>query len=102
MNDMAKVTWSAAGQSVELPEGYRFEGDAVRISREGDRIVLAPLDPVGDASIDDEGTDSETGLPVAELRRLIDEGLEGPDEVWDSEDITRRGRERLAARETLA
>ena len=70
MNDMAKVTWSAAGQSVELPEGYRFEGDAVRISREGDRIVLAPLDPVGDASIDDEGTDSETGLPVAELRRL--------------------------------
>lgn len=88
MNDMAKVIRTGSGQSVELPEGYRFDADEVRIHREGERIVLEPAD---------SAIDPETGLTIARLRELIQEGIDsGPPEPWDADEIKRLGRERLA------
>lgn len=78
MNDMAKVVHSVTGQSVELPEGFRFDAAEVRISREGHRVVLESVD---------FAIDAETGLTITALRALIDEGDEGPDELWDAEAI---------------
>lgn len=89
MNDMARIITTAAGQAVELPEGYRFDGAEVRVWRDGDRVVLEAAGEV----------DVETGLPVDRLRQLIEEGLaSGPGEPWDAEAIKRAGRAALAER----
>lgn len=42
MGDMAKVFWSGRSQAVRLPKEYRFEGDEVRIRREGRKVILEP------------------------------------------------------------
>lgn len=42
--DRAKVFWSGRSQAVRLPKAFRFDTDEVRIRREGDRIVLEPLE----------------------------------------------------------
>lgn len=39
----AKIFWSGRSQAVRLPKEFRFEGDEVLISREGDSIILEPL-----------------------------------------------------------
>ena len=44
MNDMAKIFWSGRSQAVRLPKEYRFEGTEVRISRDGDRVILQAND----------------------------------------------------------
>lgn len=92
MNDMARVIRSGEGQTVELPEGYRFDGAAVRISREGDRIVL---EPVVDEPYDEHAIDEATGLSIVDLDRLVAEGLRGPDEPWDVEQLKRDFRDRF-------
>jgi virulence-associated protein VagC len=92
MNDMARVEWAGDEQVVRLPAGYRVDAAEVRVTRDGNRIVLeAPDGPI----------DSATGLPMVTLLRLLDEGLEGEDEPFDADDIKRRGRERLAARSAV-
>ncbi|MBB4153823.1 virulence-associated protein VagC [Sphingomonas jinjuensis] len=84
MNDMAKVIRSGGGQSVELPEGYRFEGEEVRIHREGERIVLEPADLE---------LDPETGLTIRELRALVTEAEdESGDAEWDTQTMLREFR----------
>ncbi|MHA6723248.1 hypothetical protein [Sphingomonas sp. RS2018] len=89
MNAIVKITRTAEGQSLVLPEGLGFEGNAVRVIRNGDHIVLEDPDAI----------DDETGLPMQRLRELIQEGLDsGPSEVWDVDEIKRLGRERLAQR----
>ena len=85
MNDMAKVVHSVTGQSVELPEGFRFDSAEVRISREGNRVVLESVD---------DAIDAETGLTIAALRALIDEGDEGEAVPWDVEEIKHEARAR--------
>jgi antitoxin VapB len=40
----AKLFWTGRSQAVRLPKEFRFEGDTVRIRREGRRIVLEPID----------------------------------------------------------
>ncbi len=47
MNDTAKLFWTGRSQAVRLPKEYRFEGKEVRIHREGDRVVLEPVDEDG-------------------------------------------------------
>lgn len=50
MNDLsnmpktAKVFWSGRSQAVRLPKEFRFDGDEVRIRREGSRVILEPKD----------------------------------------------------------
>lgn len=39
----AKLFRNGRSQAVRLPKEFRFEGDAVAIRREGQRVVLEPL-----------------------------------------------------------
>jgi antitoxin VapB len=58
--ETAKLFRTGRSQAVRLPKAFRFEGDAVRISRVGKKVVLEPLDEgwdwlegvVGQASAD--------------------------------------------------
>lgn len=44
MDDVAKIFWTGRSQAVRLPKAYRFDGDQVRISREGDRVILEAVE----------------------------------------------------------
>lgn len=50
--ETAKVFWSGRSQAVRLPKHYRVEGQAVRITRRGQAIVLEPI-PATWAWLDD-------------------------------------------------
>jgi antitoxin VapB len=39
----AKLFWTGRSQAVRLPKEYRFEGNEVRIRRQGDAVVLEPI-----------------------------------------------------------
>ena len=39
----AKLFWTGRSQAVRLPKEFRFEGDEVRIRREGQAVVLEPI-----------------------------------------------------------
>jgi antitoxin VapB len=41
--DTAKLFWTGRSQAVRLPKAYRFDGDAVRIRRRGEAVVLEPI-----------------------------------------------------------
>ena len=40
----------AAGQAVRLPKEFRMPGKEVRVSREGDRVILEPVQPPFDVA----------------------------------------------------
>jgi antitoxin VapB len=39
----AKLFWSGRSQAVRLPKEYRFAGNAVRIRRHGNSVILEPI-----------------------------------------------------------
>lgn len=39
----AKLFWTGRSQAVRLPKQYRFEGEAVRIRRSGQAVILEPI-----------------------------------------------------------
>lgn len=39
----AKLFWTGRSQAVRLPKAFRFEGDVVRIRRQGNAVVLEPV-----------------------------------------------------------
>jgi antitoxin VapB len=39
----AKVFWSGRSQAVRLPKEFRVEGEEVRIHRQGNKIILEPI-----------------------------------------------------------
>ncbi len=41
--ETAKLFWSGRSQAVRLPKEFRFEGDAVRIRRQGKAVILEPV-----------------------------------------------------------
>jgi antitoxin VapB len=41
--ETAKIFWSGRSQAVRLPKNFRFQGQAVRIRRRGNAVVLEPL-----------------------------------------------------------
>jgi antitoxin VapB len=41
----AKLFMHGRSQAVRLPKAFRFEGQEVRVSRIGDRVILEPLEP---------------------------------------------------------
>jgi antitoxin VapB len=43
MSKTAKLFRNGNSQAVRLPQEFRFEGDEVRIRKEGDAVVLEPL-----------------------------------------------------------
>ena len=40
----AKVFWSGTSQAVRLPKAFRFSANEVGIRRDGDAVVLDPLE----------------------------------------------------------
>lgn len=94
MNEMtkivlAKIVRDGDRQVIELPTGFGFDGEEVNVFRSGDCIVLEPPGAI----------DEETGLPLAELRRLVQEGIDSGDAgPWDVEEIKREARARFATR----
>ncbi len=45
MTATAKIFMHGRSQAVRLPKAFRLPGTEVRVSREGQRIVLEPLEP---------------------------------------------------------
>ncbi len=39
----AKIFWSGRSQAVRLAKDFRFEGEAVRIRRHGNAVILEPV-----------------------------------------------------------
>jgi antitoxin VapB len=46
--DKAKVFWSGRSQAVRLPKEFRFEGSEVSIRRDGDAVILEPINDNAD------------------------------------------------------
>ncbi len=44
MDAIAKLFINGRSQAVRLPKAFRFKGSAVKIRREGDKVVLEPLE----------------------------------------------------------
>ena len=42
--DRAKLFTHGGSQAVRLPKAFRFEGREVLISRDGDKVILEPVD----------------------------------------------------------
>ncbi len=45
MSDTAKLFMHGRSQAVRLPKQYRLAGTEVRVSRDGHKVVLEPLQP---------------------------------------------------------
>ena len=43
MAQRAKLFRSGGSQAVRLPKEFRFDGDEVLVSRQGERVILEPL-----------------------------------------------------------
>jgi antitoxin VapB len=41
--ETAKLFWSGRSQAVRLPKDFRFQGEAVRIRRHGNAVILEPV-----------------------------------------------------------
>jgi antitoxin VapB len=41
--ETAKLFWTGRSQAVRLPKEFRFEGEEVRIRRQGDAVILEPV-----------------------------------------------------------
>lgn len=39
----ARLFWSGRSQAVRLPKDFRFQGEAVRIRRHGNAVILEPV-----------------------------------------------------------
>jgi antitoxin VapB len=44
----AKIFWSGRSQAVRLPKEFRFDAEEVRIRRNGDAVILEPLNDNAD------------------------------------------------------
>lgn len=44
MESRAKIFKNGRSQAVRLPRDFRFEGEEVKISREGKRVILEPVE----------------------------------------------------------
>ena len=43
MTQTAKLFWAGRSQAVRLPKDFRFEGDEVRIRKQGAAVILEPI-----------------------------------------------------------
>ena len=44
MESFAKIFKNGRSQAVRLPKAFRFEGETVKIKREGPRVILEPVE----------------------------------------------------------
>lgn len=40
----AKIFWTGRSQAIRLPKEFRFEGESVLVRREGNAVILEPVD----------------------------------------------------------
>ena len=45
MSATAKLIVDGDSQVVLLPDEFRFEGNEVRVTKDGDKVILEPIDP---------------------------------------------------------
>lgn len=69
----AKLFWTGRSQAVRLPKEFRFEGEEVRIRRQGNAVVLEPIarDLAKDWAWLDEIVERLDG-------KFLEEGIEEP------------------------
>jgi antitoxin VapB len=70
----AKLFWTGRSQAVRLPKEFRFEGNEVRIRRQGESVILEPV--VRDYSKDWAWLDEIAGKFSEDF---LSEGREQPD-----------------------
>ena len=44
MESIAKIFQNGRSQAVRLPKAFRFKGNEVKISKNGDKVILEPLE----------------------------------------------------------
>lgn len=44
METVAKIFKNGRSQAVRIPKAYRFKGNEVKITKEGEKIILEPLE----------------------------------------------------------
>lgn len=44
MKSIAKIFKNGQSQAVRLPKDFRFKGNEVKITKEGDKVILEPLE----------------------------------------------------------
>lgn len=59
----ARIFWTGRSQAVRLPKEFRFEGDEVLVHRDGNAIILEPIDDWPQGYVE-----SFTGVP-SDFRR---------------------------------
>jgi antitoxin VapB len=64
----AKLFMHGRSQAVRLPKEFRFQGDAVKITRIGDNVILSPIKR--DVRALFEALDKYRGIPFMEDGRL--------------------------------
>lgn len=68
MEARAKLFQNGRSQAVRLPKAFRFKGSEVKITKEGERVILEPLEtskwPDGFWDIFTEDPDFETPEPL--------------------------------------
>jgi len=66
MESIAKVFENGRSQAVRLPKAFRFKGKEVKIRKEGDKVILEPLerDHWPEGFWDDFTLDQDFNIPV--------------------------------------
>ena len=76
MVSTAKIFKNGRSQAVRLPKEFRLKGNEVKISREGDKIILEPLErtewPDGFWDIFTEDLDFTTPEPLSSKKFGLD------------------------------
>ena len=66
MESIAKVFENGRSQAVRLPKAFRFKGKEVKIGKEGDKVILEPLERAHwpEGFWDDFTLDQDFNIPV--------------------------------------
>jgi len=87
MTSTAKIFMHGRSQAVRLPKEFRLPGQEVRVSRQGDKVILEPMgerpafdaeafwatiDALGDQELFPDGPPDDPP-PTADSRKFIDE-----------------------------
>lgn len=62
----ARLFWSGHSQAVRLPKEFRLEGDEVRITRSGNRLIIEPIEHA-------DWLDMMGGPAADELDKILEE-----------------------------
>ena len=76
--ETAKIFWSGRSQAVRLPKEFRFDGNEVRIRRQGRSVILEPVSEGWDwlgpliGAVDSDFADAVNEQPADQDRPELD------------------------------